>query len=82
MCPDRPTTRDLAFDLMTKLSRGNPGAAVVLYQIFLHDPEPYERLRDIEGLGWSGARIWQLYRDDCGEDIDAFVRLVKDKNFG
>ncbi len=76
-----PTERDLAFGLMTKLSRGNPGAAVVLYQIFLNDPNPYQRMLDIDCLGWNGPSIWKLYKDGCREDATAFVRLVKNTKY-
>jgi hypothetical protein len=77
MCPNRPTTRDLAFALMGKLSRGNPGAAIVVYKIFLNEPDGYQVLLDVDGLGWEGAHIWEAYKDVCREDLDALVRLVK-----
>ncbi len=80
MCPDWPTMQDSAFDLLNKLCRGNPGAAVVLYQIFLTVPDAYNLLQEIDAVGWGGARIWEIYKDACREDSDAFVRLVKRMN--
>ena len=77
MCPSRPTTRDLAFALLNQLSRGHPGAAVALYQVFLKRSDAYDILLAIEALGWDGPHIWEAYKDVCREDLDAFVRLIK-----
>jgi hypothetical protein len=59
------------------ISEGNPGALRVLFECyeknFLIGQFIVAEL-DIKGIyGW---RIWELYKDKCGEDLDSFIREV------
>jgi hypothetical protein len=79
MCPGRPTTQEL----IIKLSAGDPGATLVLLQIVGREPNPNDLLLDIDRLGLCGARIWGLYKDVCGENLDLFAKLIRhQKMFG
>jgi len=72
-------------DVLTTMSEGNPGALVVLMKL-LKETERVDPLSALGGLGtimWMdtldiyGPRIWMLYKDVCGENIEKTVLMLR-----
>ena len=67
-------------ELAVKLSGGNPGAAAVMVCVlgaYQNEPKAAAVLLGLlEALEITGADIWALYKDECGEDIIEFSRAV------
>ena len=62
---------------ITDLAAGNVGAACVLRWIM---DDPFTGLMvllDLEQIGLRGERIWLMYRDVHGMDLDGFIQHVK-----
>jgi hypothetical protein len=63
-----------------KISEGNPGALRVLMQCyqknFIVGQLVLTKLDEKEIYGW---KIWELYKDKCGEDLDKFIVEVDPK---
>jgi hypothetical protein len=67
-------------EFIFSLTGGNPGAMRVVFEVIKdNEGEPECAgliLSMLERLKLSGAEIWMLYKDECGEDINAFCRAV------
>ena len=79
--PDKPTLcpEDSVLELVKKLSCGNPGAVLILYKIVGRHRDPYSLLLDMDDLELAGSRIWEAYKDVCREDLEEFVRRVRNR---
>jgi hypothetical protein len=79
MCPSRAILdlKDSALELVKKLSLGHPGAIVLLTKIVGSCRDPYSLLLDMDDLGLTGPRIWEAYKEICGEDIEDLVGRVR-----
>lgn len=66
----RLTLEMTALDLYMALSEGNPGALNVLMQ--LEQKFGAMALITVDSKALYGSRIWMLYKDVCGEDIERF----------
>ena len=60
-------------DIIADLSEGNPGVMRVLVEI-LQDEKPggIFRLLNFDTKRLYGSRIWELFSDVCGKDIQRF----------
>jgi hypothetical protein len=81
MRPDKPTLcpEDSVFELVKKLSCGNPGAVLILCKIASEDRDPYDLFFELDDLNSVGSRIWEVYKDTCREDFEDFVQRVRDR---
>ena len=66
------------WDLAVLLSEGNPGGLSVVMQI-LNGPQPLALL-SMDDMNIRGTQIWVGYKDYCGEDIDKFLKCLKDRD--
>lgn len=70
----RLSLNDDYVEAVKKISEGNPGAIRVIMQCyeksFLCGQLVVAEL-DIKEI--YGSKIWQLYKDECGEDLDKFI---------
>ena len=65
-------------DMMVVMSEGNPGAATVLVQIMNEDPiVGIVRIMELDELDIRGHKIWGLYKDCCGQNMDKFFRTLE-----
>lgn len=81
---------DTVFDIIGKMSEGNPGAVTVMLDLFGQatkiDPDSA-----LNGLGpWLaldtldiyGSRIWMFYKDVCNEHIGTMIGLMRAVQLG
>lgn len=76
-------------DALVEMSEGNPGAATVLAQIMRRaeeiDPNVAMNIVPImimDDMGIYGSRIWQFYKDFCGEDIPNLLAVLRAFQYG
>jgi len=77
-------------DALFAMSEGNPGAIRVmmdgLQAVPTIDPENlmggWSFILNLDMLGIYGRRIWRLFKDLCGEDINSTVALVRSVQVG
>lgn len=78
------------FEAMVALSEGNPGAVSVLTQLARagskHDPDDATGgigpMLDLDDLGIYGSRIWQLYKDVCGQKLGVMLAVLRAHQLG
>lgn len=62
-------------ELIIMMADGNPGAAVVLIQLYkAGDEETFEKLLEYNIIG---SDIWVLYKDLCDQNLPIMGKLVK-----
>lgn len=72
MSKDRITGLDMSLlEILSALSEGNPGALRVLMELF-GDGAGFLDVLGCDSKRLYGSRIWMLYKDVCGEDIERF----------
>ena len=87
---DRLELGDTAVTAVVKMAEGNPGAVMVLAQMFNKgakiDPDSalggFGPVLDLDALGIYGSRIWMLYKDVCGEDIVKTLAVLRAHQLG
>lgn len=62
-------------EMLHALSEGNIGAFDVLLKLLV-DKEEFMLLLRLDSLHLYGDRIWELYEETCGADIDRFVSYI------
>lgn len=72
---DRKTT---TAEMLYVLSDGNIGAYNVLLELLV-DKEEFMLLSRLDSLHIYGDRIWELYKETCGADIDRFVSYISNE---
>lgn len=60
---------------ITRMCQGNPGALSVLLQLATVRETIFKALDERE---IHGSRIWVLFKDVCGEDINKLARMLLD----
>lgn len=60
-------------DLIIKISEGIPGALSILKKCSERDDLP-QILAYLEGTETFGSKIWILFKDECGQDFEKFVK--------
>lgn len=61
-------------DTIVKLAQGNPGAMTVLVECV--KAQHADVLLKLEALDCRGPDIWIAYKDQNGEDLEAFVKDI------
>ena len=77
-------------DIMIKMSEGNPGAVTVLMELYKETPEtdPMSALGGLGPIMWLdtfgiyGSRIWMLYKDVCGQDVEKTNWMIRAVQLG
>lgn len=64
-------------DRIIDLTDGNPGALTVLSKV-ANEPNSGTLIQILEHHDVRGPEVWKLYKDECDEDIDAFVEHIRD----
>lgn len=81
---------DTFMDIMVKMSEGNPGAVTVLMELYGKAPEidPQSLLGGLGPVMWLdtfgiyGSRIWMLYKDVCGQDVEKTNWMIRAVQLG
>ncbi len=64
-------------EMISVMSEGNPGAITVLAEIIKADPiTGVIKILNLDSLDIRGSKIWMLYKDCCGQDMDKFFRTL------
>ena len=71
---------DSFYEMVTKLSEGNPGAMTVITQMISKNPASIVQLLSLDDMNIRGSQIWVAYKDYCGESIDLFLDAVKKRD--
>jgi hypothetical protein len=88
MSYDNPRIKSLSMsfmDIMVAFAEGNPGACRVLSEIVTAAPkiDPDSALGalgplcSLDNLDCYGSRIWMLYKDVCGQNINTMLGLLR-----
>jgi hypothetical protein len=80
---ERITLNDSPFDMMIKMSEGNPGAITALAELAKNDPMGMNGVMlilHLDDMGMRGSQIWVAYKDHCKQDIAAFVKAIEDRD--
>lgn len=73
MSGDRITDLNMTLpQVICELSEGNPGAVRVLAELLGKDASGFMSVLGCDSKRLYGSRIWMLYKDVCGEDIERF----------
>ncbi len=70
---DRITLEMSLFDVVFAISEGNPGALQVLMQYAQSSSMGVLGLLTFDSKRLYGSRIWDLYNDICGKDLNRFA---------
>jgi len=81
---------DSLLDILAKMGDGVPGALSVCGQIMQRAPLIDPRaglgglfvLLELDSLGIYGCRIWQLYKDACGQDLVKMIAVLRARQLG
>lgn len=69
---DRITPGMDAIGVVFALSEGNPGAATVISKWLASSPMAIFEILMLDSKRLYGHRVWELYKDVCGEDLERF----------
>ena len=86
----RLVLEDTPFDVLQKMSEGNPGALKVCMDIMekgnLIDPDSalggYGALLILDTCQIYAARIWMLYKGVCGEELVKIIAVLRAYQLG
>ncbi len=69
-------------DPLLPFIEGNPGAMRVLADLAqkIEGIEFWTLVLDLDDMNIRGAQIWVAYKDVCGEDLNALVQRVRDRD--
>jgi hypothetical protein len=81
---------DTLMDVFVKMSDGNPGALTVMSQLYQDVPtiDPMNimgglgAIMELDSLGIYGPRIWMLYKDVCGQDVEKTNWMIRAVQLG
>jgi hypothetical protein len=76
---------DSVFDIIHKMSEGNPGAITVLMMSMNHCAKidkasafgPISDILSLDTHGIYGSRIWMLFKDVCGERLPVMTAMLR-----
>lgn len=71
---------DSFYEMVTKLSEGNPGAMNVITQMLNKNPASIVQLLSLDDMNIRGTQIWIAYKDYCGESLDLFIDAIKNRD--
>ena len=61
-------------NLIISLGEGNPGALRVCAELW--EQAGNEPLEKLEAKGIRSHKIWELFKDQCGEDLDVMIAAL------
>lgn len=70
---------DSTFDVLIKMSQGNPGALTALYELMKLDNGLLSILK-LDSMQIRGCLIWIGYSDHCKKDIHKFHDYIMQRN--
>lgn len=81
---------DTVQDSLYNMSEGNPGALRVLMDLLLKSGDidqaaamgGFAPLLNLDMMGIYGSRIWILYKDQCGEDLERMNAVIRASQLG
>ena len=81
---------DTMFDVIRKMTEGNPGAMHVCVSLLKEgvriDPDdfmgPMGAILQLDTFGIYGPRIWQLYSDVCGSNLTKAAAMLRAVQLG
>lgn len=93
MSYDNPRIKDLnmrPMDIVMVMAEGNPGAIRVMMELYESEPtiDPDSMWRGLgcwfglDTLDIYGSRIWMLYKDVCGQDIEKVHAVLRGHQLG
>ena len=82
---DRIELHDSIRDILMKMSEGNPGALTVCMKMLEEggdiDPQSFAgglgAILGMDSHGIYGSRIWMLYKDVCGENLENTLAVLR-----
>lgn len=86
MLQDDPTARpkieleDSILDVISKVSEGNPGAAVAIAKLLQSNEYGYMLLLDLDDMNIRGSQIWEAYKYLYNEDGEKFANAVQKRD--
>lgn len=84
----RITLTDTPIDMIMKIAEGNPGAITVLMKIMMEgekidpDSHPMLTIMALDTHDIYGSRVWQLYKDVCGQNLMHMLGLLRAVQLG
>lgn len=90
---DKPRITDITMrplDMVMAMSEGNPGAVRVMMELYESEPtiDPDSCWKGLGGwfgldsLDIYGSKIWMLYKDVCGQDIEKVHAVLRGHQLG
>lgn len=67
---------DSVTDMMMKMCEGNPGAMAVCMEFLQGDFEYFEYLLMCDTLELYGEKLYMLWNDCCGRDIEKMKKVI------
>lgn len=85
MSKERLNLQDCVPDILMKMAEGNPGAITVCLKMMREgraiDPDSFAGgftgVLAMDTYGIYGSRIWMLYKDVCGENLEATLAVLR-----
>lgn len=66
-------------ELLMLMSEGNPGALSVLSKL-IDDEIGFILIFALDDMNIRGTQIWIGYKDFCKENLEDFIKAIKDRN--
>jgi tryptophanyl-tRNA synthetase len=70
---------DTTMDMAIKMGEGNPGGITVLVNL-LKTKDGVLDILHLDDMNIRGSQIWVGYKYFCGEDLNAFVKAIRERN--
>lgn len=71
---------DSVQDCCVKLSQGNPGALSVCVKLLATGDMGLMHLLNLDDMGMCGPSIWLGYKDFAKENLDTFIKALKERD--
>lgn len=66
--------------MIIEMSEGVPGAIVALAQLMDKDVQDgFFKMLKLDSYGIYGSDIWDIFKRECGEDINRFIDVIAEK---
>ena len=90
MRKERIELTDTTIDVMMKMAGGNPGALTVVTELLKRAPDIDKDsamgglgpILSLDTLGIYESRIWELYKDVCGQNITKMLAVLRGHQLG
>lgn len=71
---------DTPVTVVTKMSDGHPGAAVVVMRLLKEVENGVLDVYHLDDMGLYGLAIWVAYKDCCHEDLGKLSEVVRNRD--